>query len=253
MVILAGGRGSRLAAVTRDTPKPMVPIGGHPILWHIMKMYSLYGLSDFVICLGYKGNVIRDYFANFHLYNSDVTFDFANDTVEYFEGNADSWRVTLVETGLETQTGGRLKRIQSLIGEEPFCFTYGDAVTDIDIRALVDFHDSGSAAATITGVRPPGRFGVLTTEDDHVVEFLEKPRSDGNMINGGFFVLSPDVFDYIDGDDTVWEHGPMPKLAREGKLRVFKHDGFWQCMDTQRDLETLESLWGSGNPPWRLW
>ena len=146
-----------------------------------------------------------------------------------------------------------MKRIQSLIGEEPFCFTYGDAVTDIDIRALVDFHDSGSAAATITGVRPPGRFGVLTTEDDHVVEFLEKPRSDGNMINGGFFVLSPDVFDYIDGDDTVWEHGPMPKLAREGKLRVFKHDGFWQCMDTQRDLETLESLWGSGNPPWRLW
>ena len=253
VVILAGGRGSRLAEETQDLPKPMVTVGGHPILWHIMKIYSHYGLSDFVICLGYKGYVIKEYFANYRLYNSDVTFDLSNDSVEYFRDDAEPWRVTLLETGLDTATGGRLKRVQPLIGDEPFCFTYGDAVADIDIRALIDFHNSGAAVATVTGVRPPGRFGALTTEGDDIVRFAEKPETGDDSINGGFFVLSPEIFDHIEGDDTIWESGPLPRLAGERKLRVFRHAGFWKCMDTVRDREQLEALWASEDVPWRVW
>ena len=254
VVILAGGLGTRLTEETVYKPKPMVEIGGYPILWHLMKFYSYYGLNDFIICLGYKGYAIKEYFANYFLHMSDVTFDMVDNRMEVHERKAEPWRVTLVDTGEGTLTGGRLKRVREhLIDEEAFCFTYGDGVADIDIGALIAFHGDHGKLATVTAVRPPGRFGALMLEDSNVRQFVEKPLGDGGWINGGFFVLSPKVLDYIDGDSTSWEGGPLSKLAEEGQVKAFEHGGFWQAMDTLRDKHKLEQLWDAGTPPWRLW
>ena len=253
-VILAGGLGSRLSEETDVKPKPMVEIGGRPILWHIMKTYAHYGLTDFIVCLGYKGYVIKEYFANYVLHNSNVTLDLANNRIEFHSSDAEPWRVTLVDTGAATMTGGRLKRVAGYLGDaETFCMTYGDGVADIDIAALLDFHDSHGLLATMTAVQPPGRFGAAVIEGDRVVRFAEKPRGDGGYINGGFFVLSPKVFDHIEGDDTGWEQAPLERLAADGQLTAFRHDGFWLPMDTLRDKTILEDLWKSGQAPWKLW
>jgi len=253
-VILAGGLGTRISEESHLKPKPMIEVGGKPIIWHIMKIYAAHGISDFVICLGYKGYVIKEYFANYFLHNSDVTFDMRNNRMEVHERHAEPWRVTLVDTGERTQTGGRLRRVRHFIDDgEPFCFTYGDGVTDIDIGATIAFHRSRNVAATIAAVTPPGRFGALRLTGDQVAAFEEKPDGDGGMINGGFFVLSPSVIDLIDNDHTVWEKGPLETLARSGQLAAWRHTGFWHPMDTLRDKNHLEELWQSGKAPWKVW
>jgi glucose-1-phosphate cytidylyltransferase len=251
-VILAGGIGTRLAEETQVRPKPMVEIGGKPILWHIMKAYSAYGIQDFVICLGYRGYFIKEYFANYYLHSSNVTFDLSSGTTEIHEAGAEPWRVTLVDTGETTMTGGRLKRALPYVGDEEFCFTYGDGLSDLNVTQLVEFHSQHGRTATVTAVQPPGRFGALETEGDRVSAFIEKPHGDGAWINGGFFVLSPGVGEYIDGDDTVWEQEPLERLARDGELAAFRYEGFWQMMDTVRDKNLLEDLWARG-APWKVW
>ena len=252
-VILAGGMGTRLAEETQTRPKPMVEVGGHPILWHIMKSYSAHGVDDFIICCGYRGYMIKEYFANYFLHMSDVTFDMADNQMEVHERHAEPWRVTLVDTGIETQTGGRLRRVAEYLGDgEPFCCTYGDGVADVDVTATIEFHRSHGRLATVTAVQPPGRFGALVMEDESVTGFAEKPKGDGGRINGGFFVLDPACLNLIDGDATKWEEEPLRLLAERDQLRAFHHDGFWQPMDTLRDRNHLEELWASGNPPWRV-
>jgi glucose-1-phosphate cytidylyltransferase len=254
-VLLAGGLGTRISEETALKPKPMIEIGGKPILWHIMKMYSAHGIHDFIICCGYKGYVIKEYFANYFLHMSDVTFDMQQNKMEVHQRYAEPWRVTLVDTGDETMTGGRLKRVaQYLENEDVFCMTYGDGVSDVNITKLIDFHRTHGLKATLTATFPPGRFGALDIHADHkVTSFKEKPKGDGGMINGGFFVLSPKVIDLIDGDSTIWEREPLERLAESGQLKAFPHEGFWQCMDTLRDKTHLEELWASGKAPWKVW
>lgn len=253
-VILAGGLGTRISEETHLKPKPMIEIGGRPILWHIMKMYSYHGVNDFVICCGYKGYVIKEYFANYFLHMSDVTFDMSNNSMQVHHGNAEPWRVTLVDTGDETMTGGRLKRVAAFIqDEEAFCMTYGDGVSDVNITELLEFHKKHGGKATVTATLPPGRFGALDIKGDKVVGFKEKPKGDGVMINGGFFVLSPKVLSLIENDKTTWEQSPLETLASNGDLSVFRHEGFWQPMDTLRDKTHLEELWATGDAPWKVW
>lgn len=253
-VILAGGLGTRISEETHLKPKPMIEIGGKPILWHIMKMYSAHGVNDFVICCGYKGYIIKEYFANYFLHMSDVTFDMMKNIMEVHQRHAEPWRVTLVDTGEGTMTGGRLKRIAEYVqDEEAFCFTYGDGIADVDISATIDFHASHHKLATVTAVQPPGRYGALTIEGEEVLGFTEKPRGDGGLINGGFFVLSPKCIDRIAGDRTSWELEPLAGLATEGQLMAFEHNGFWQPMDTLREKNLLENLWQSGKAPWKVW
>lgn len=252
-VILAGGFGTRLNEETHLKPKPMIEIGGKPVLWHIMKTYSFYGINEFIICCGYKGYVIKEYFANYFLHMSDITFDMASNKMDVHQNSAEPWRVTLVDTGETTMTGGRLKKVRQYLGDEDFCFTYGDGVGAINIAELIAFHNAQGRLATLTAAQPPGRFGALNLEGSRIVSFQEKPHGDGAWINGGFFVLSPKVIDYIEGDATIWERGPMERLAREGELSAFLHDGFWQPMDTQRDKQHLEELWHSGKAPWKVW
>jgi glucose-1-phosphate cytidylyltransferase len=253
-VILAGGLGTRISEETHLKPKPMVEIGGKPILWHIMKTYSAHGVNEFVICCGYKGYLIKEYFANYFLHMSDVTFDMAHNRMEVHQQKAEPWKVTLVDTGEETLTGGRLKRVAAYIREEEaFCFTYGDGVSDVDIRASIDFHRRHGKLATITAVQPPGRYGALERAGDQVIGFAEKPRGDGGLINGGYFVLSPKCLDLIEGDQTSWEGEPLTRLAGMGEMMAFEHDGFWQPMDTLREKNHLEELWASGRAPWKIW
>jgi glucose-1-phosphate cytidylyltransferase len=253
-VILAGGLGTRISEESAHRPKPMIEIGGKPILWHIMKTYSSHGVNDFIICCGYKGYVIKEYFANYFLHMSDVTFDMQNNQMEVHQQKAEPWRVTLVDTGDTTMTGGRLKRVaQYLKADDSFCFTYGDGVSDLNIRSLIDFHQAHGKLATITAVQPPGRYGALTQEGDKVTGFVEKPRGDGGLINGGFFVLSPKVIDLIRGDETSWENEPLSNLAQLGEMMAFRHDGFWQPMDTLREKNYLEDLWRQGKAPWKVW
>jgi glucose-1-phosphate cytidylyltransferase len=252
-VILAGGLGTRISEETHLKPKPMIEIGGKPILWHIMKIYSAHGINDFTICCGYKGYLIKEYFANYFLHTSDVTFDVANNKMQVHQASAEPWRVTLVDTGEDTQTGGRLKRVSAYLGNEEFCFTYGDGVSDVDIGKLVRFHHAQRTLATVTSVRPPGRWGSLSISQGKITGFKEKPRGDGDSINGGFFVLSPKVVNYIAGDATKWELEPLETLAREGQLSAYQHDGFWQPMDTLRDKVALEEQWASGKAPWKVW
>jgi len=254
-VILAGGLGTRITEETHLKPKPMIEIGGKPILWHIMKMYSHYGINDFVICCGYKGYFIKEYFANYFLHMSDVTFDMANNSMEVHQQKAEPWKVTLIDTGDETMTGGRLKRVAPYLqDEDAFCFTYGDGVSDVNISALIEFHRTHKLQATVTATYPPGRFGSLDINtDNRVMTFKEKPKGDGGMVNGGFFVLSPKVIDLIDGDSTIWERDPLERLAEGAQLVAYQHHGFWQPMDTLRDKMHLEELWQSGNAPWKVW
>jgi len=254
VVILAGGFGTRISEESYLKPKPMVEVGGQPILWHIMKTYSHYGLNDFVICLGYKGYVIKEYFANYFLHMSDVTFDLATNSMEVHNRKAESWKVTLVDTGPETMTGGRLKRVRDYIGDETFCFTYGDGVSDVNIHDLIAHHKAGGRKATVTAIQPPGRYGVLSmTDDDAVTSFREKPSAEGAWINGGFFVLEPSVIDYIEDDSSHFEFKPMQTLAAEGQLTSFRHRGFWQAMDTLREKNMLEDMWKKGDAPWKVW
>lgn len=255
VVILAGGFGTRISEETSIRPKPMVEIGDKPILWHIMKIYSTYGLDDFIVCCGYKGNVIKEYFSNYYLQKSDVTFDLKNNKMEIHQNDVEPWKITLVDTGLETMTGGRLKRVSEYIGEGTFCMTYGDGVSDIDINKLIQFHNNQKTLATLTAVQPPGRFGTfnLGYQEAKVSSFKEKPDGDGAWINGGFFVLEPEVFEYIEGDSTVWEKEPLENLAGNGNLAAYKHNGFWQPMDTLRDKNVLEKLWSSEKTPWKIW
>ena len=253
-VILAGGLGTRISEETHLRPKPMIEIGGKPILWHIMKRYCAHGVKDFVICCGYKGYLIKEYFANYFLHMSDVTFDMVHNRMEVHEQKAEPWRVTLVDTGEDTMTGGRLKRVKDYLkDEEAFCFTYGDGVADIDIAASIAFHKSHGMLATVTAVLPPARFGALARNGDTVRGFIEKPRGDGGWINGGFFILSPKVFDYISADSSSWENESMVKLAAANQLKAFEHNGFWQPMDTLREKNLLEELWASGEAPWKQW
>jgi glucose-1-phosphate cytidylyltransferase len=253
-VILAGGLGTRISEETDTKPKPMVEIGGKPILWHIMKIYSAHGVNDFVICCGYKGYQIKEYFANYFLYMSDVTFDMSKNTMEVHQRSAEPWRVTLVDTGESTMTGGRLKRVAEHIkDEDAFCLTYGDGVSDVNITELIAFHKAQSVHATLTATLPPGRFGALEFNGNKVGKFMEKPKGDGAMINGGFFVLSPKVLNRISGDDSIWERGPLETLAADGQLAAFQHTGFWQPMDTLRDRVFLEGLWADNKAPWKVW
>lgn len=253
-VILAGGLGTRLSEETSTRPKPMVEIGGKPILWHIMKMYSSYGINDFVICCGYKGYVIKEYFANYFLHMSDVTFNMRDNSMEVHNKRAEPWSVTLVDTGDHSMTGGRLRRVSDYVKhEQAFCFTYGDGVGDIDIAETVRFHKAHGKAATLTATYPPGRFGALDIRNGQVMNFKEKPKGDGAMINGGFFVLTPQVLDYLTDDSTIWEQEPLMNLANDGQLMAYEHQGFWQPMDTLRDKNHLEELWGSGKAPWKTW
>ena len=253
-VILAGGLGTRIAEESQFKPKPLIEIGGKPILWHIMKNYSFHGINDFVICCGYKGYLIKEYFANYFLHMSDVTFDMVNNHMQVHNQMAEPWKVTLIDTGEATQTGGRLKRVAEFIQkEEVFCFTYGDGISDVDITASVKYHISHGKMATITAVLPPGRYGALECLEDKVTGFLEKPRGDGGLINGGFFVLSPEVLDFIQSDQTRWEDEPLSFLAKQGELMAFKHQGFWQPMDTLRDKNLLEELWASNKASWKNW
>jgi glucose-1-phosphate cytidylyltransferase len=254
-VLLAGGFGTRLSEETQVRPKPMVEIGGMPILWHIMKMYSAHGIDDFVICLGYKGYLIKEYFANYFLHRSDVTFDMRFNQMNVHSGHAEPWRVTLIDTGSETMTGGRLRRVQEHIGNEAFCFTYGDGVGDVDISSLIAFHQQQKTLATVTVTKPPGRFGAtyLGSDQNKITTFNEKPEGDGAWVNGGFFVLEPEVIDLIEGDATTWEREPLEKLAHLEQLSAYRHSGFWQPMDTLRDKYLLEDLWQSGKAPWKMW
>ena len=254
VVILAGGLGTRISEETHLKPKPMIEIGGKPILWHVMKIYAAHGSNDFIICCGYKGYAIKEYFANYFLHMSDVTFDMVENKMEVHQRNAEPWRVTLVDTGDDTQTAGRLKRVAPYVqGEEAFYFTYGDGLADVDLTAELAFHRAHGKLATITSVLPPGRYGALRMTGDRVEAFVEKPRGDGGRINGGFFVLSPGVIDYIEGDATSWEDAPLTRLASDGQLMAFAHDGFWQAMDTLRDKNQLEKLWASNAAPWKAW
>ena len=254
-VILAGGLGTRLSEETTIRPKPMVEIGGKPILWHIMKIYYAHGVREFIICCGYKGYVIKEYFANYLLYVSDVTFNTKKDEMRIHENGAEDWVITLIDTGKETMTGGRLKRVRDYIGDENFCLTYGDGVSDIDITKLTDFHKNQKTLATLTAVQPPGRFGAFSLADEQTIidHFREKPQAENAWINGGFFVLDPKVLDYIKDDYTVWENEPLEQLTREGQLSAYKHHGFWHPMDTLRDRNILERLWNNGNAPWKVW
>jgi glucose-1-phosphate cytidylyltransferase len=251
-VILAGGLGSRLSEETAVRPKPMVEIGGKPMLWHVMKIYSAHGINEFVICLGYKGYLIKEYFANYQLHTSDITFDLGEGTMDVHRSNTEPWRVTLIDTGDATMTGGRLRRVLDHVGDE-FCLTYGDGVADIDVSALIAFHREHGTICTVTAVQPPGRFGALELSGDLVESFEEKPRGDGGWMNGGFFVCSARVGDYITGDDTVWEQEPLRQLANSNQLSSYRHEGFWQAMDTLRDRNHLEALWQGGQAPWRVW
>lgn len=252
-VILAGGLGTRISEETHLKPKPMIEIGGRPILWHIMKLYSHYGVDDFIICVGYKGYLIKEYFANYYMHMSDVTFDMHDGTRTIHTNDAEPWTVTVVDTGEQTMTGGRVKRVGRYIGNEPFCLTYGDGVSNVDIRALIDFHMSHGKAATLTAVQPPGRFGRLGMNGDKITNFLEKPSGDGDWINGGFFVLQPETVDYIEGDRTIWEREPLERLAAAGELMAFRHRDFWLPMDTLRDRVKLEYLWENDEAPWKVW
>lgn len=254
-VILAGGFGTRLSEETGVKPKPLVEIGDKPIIWHIMKIYSAHGINDFIVCLGYKGHMIKEYFAKYSLIMSDVTFDLRNNSMKVHQNGTEPWKVTLVDTGEKTMTGGRVKRVRHHIGDKTFCLTYGDGLTNTDITRLIEFHNKKNRLATLTAVKPPGRFGAfnLGKNQSMVQSFKEKPSGDGAWINGGFFVLEPDVIEYIDDDTTVWEQEPMERLARDGMLTAFKHNGFWHPMDTLRDKNVLEELWKSENPPWKVW
>ena len=253
-VILAGGRGTRISEESHLRPKPMIEIGGHPILWHIMKIYAAHGINDFVICLGYKGYVIKEYFSNYFLHGSDVTIDLAKNQIDYHGSRAEPWRVTLVDTGLDTMTGGRIKRILPYVkDEDAFCLTYGDGLSSIDVGGTIDFHKRHGKMATMSVVQPPGRFGSTVMEGDRIVAFEEKPPSGSGYINGGFFVLSPKVIDYIDGDDISWEREPIEKLVAAGQMMAWRHDGFWQPMDTVREREVLEQMWATGKADWKTW
>ncbi|HEX8618173.1 MAG TPA: glucose-1-phosphate cytidylyltransferase [Thermoanaerobaculia bacterium] len=253
VVLLAGGLGSRLSEETTTRPKPMVEIGGKPILWHIMKLYAHHGLTDFIVCLGYKGYVVKEYFANYFLHMSDVTFDLRKNEMKVHQNASEPWNVTLIDTGDATMTGGRLKRVRNHVAGETFCMTYGDGVGDVDIRGLIDFHREHGRRATLTSVRPPGRFGIIELDEQRVVSFQEKPEEESGWINGGFFVLESSVIDLIDDDDTVWEREPLEHLARSGEMSAYRHSGFWQPMDTLRDKMYLDTLWSSGQAPWKVW
>ena len=254
VVILAGGLGTRLSEETILKPKPMVEIGGMPILWHIMKIYSAHGFNDFIVCLGYKGYVVKEYFANYFLHKSDVTIDLSNNSIKVHDSQAEPWKITLVDTGNESMTGGRIKRVQEHVGNEPFMLTYGDGVSDVNITELVKFHQSHGKLCTVTAVQPSGRFGALNLTDDQTVHsFLEKPKGDGAWINGGFFVCEPKILDYIDGDNTVFEKGPMEKIAADGEMKAFNHTGFWKPMDTLRDKHELEEDWSNSKAKWKIW
>jgi glucose-1-phosphate cytidylyltransferase len=254
VVLLAGGLGTRLSEETSLRPKPMVEIGGMPILWHIMKIYSSYGFNDFIICLGYKGYIIKEYFANYFLHKSDVTIDLSNNSIKIHDTQAEPWKITLVDTGVESMTGGRIKRVKQYVDNETFMLTYGDGVGDVDIRKLVDFHKSHGKYCTVTSVQPSGRFGALNiTDNDSVHSFMEKPKGDGAWINGGFFVCEPQIFNYIDGDSTTWEKEPMERIASENEMVAFKHSGFWKPMDTLRDKQELENDWVMGKAKWKNW
>lgn len=256
VVILAGGFGTRLSEATEIRPKPMVEIGGKPILWHIMKTYSHYGYNDFIVCLGYKGYFIKEYFHHYYLHNTDVTFDMKNNEVQYLNSEAEPWKITLAETGLHTMTGGRIKAVQKYIGNEPFMLTYGDGVADVNIQDLVSFHNDHGKLATLTSIQPSGKFGALAFEGDdgQIKAFQEKPKGDGSWINGGFFVLQPEVFDYIENTpDAVWERTPLEKLANDDQLMAFKHNGYWQCMDTLKDNKDLNDLWSQDKAKWKVW
>ena len=252
-VILAGGLGTRISEETHLKPKPMIEVGGRPILWHILKIYSQHGINDFVICCGYKGYMIKEYFANYFLHSSDVTFDMSTNQMEVHQQNAEPWKVTLVDTGESTLTGGRLRRVASYLDGGSFCFTYGDGVADVDLTALIEFHRTQGRWATLTAVQPPGRFGSLAFERGRVLGFEEKPQGDGSWINGGFFVLEPEVLDTINGDESVWERDCLPAIASAGQLNAFQHHGFWQPMDTLRDRQLLEELWKDDRAPWKTW
>jgi len=252
-VILAGGLGTRLSEETVIRPKPMVEVGGKPLLWHIMKHYSHFGVNDFIVCLGYKGYMIKEYFANYFLHMSDVTIDLASNRTDVHANKAEPWRITLVDTGEHTQTGGRLKRIARYLDRDPFCMTYGDGVSDIDVAAQIRFHSAHGGLATVTATQPPGRFGVLDVDNERVTGMREKPRGDGAWINGGFFVLSPRALDYIEGDQSIWERAPLERLAAEQQLFAYKHAGFWHPVDTLRDKTYLEEMWATGRAPWKLW
>jgi glucose-1-phosphate cytidylyltransferase len=253
-VILAGGLGTRISEESHLRPKPMIEIGGKPILWHIMKIYSHYGINDFIICVGYKGYLIKEYFANYFLHMSDVTFDMVSNKMEVHHQYAEPWKITLLDTGENTMTGGRLKRVKAFVeNEDAFCFTYGDGLCDIDIAKSIEFHFKHGKLATITAVKPPGRYGAIQHQDGLVKGFVEKPRGDGGLINGGFFVLSPKVLEFIDNDLSSWEGEPLIKLAEIGQMMAFEHDGFWQPMDTLREKNLLEELWSGGNAPWKIW
>lgn len=254
-VILAGGYGTRISEESQIRPKPLVEIGTYPILWHIMKIYSAYGINDFIICCGYKGEMIKEYFANYYLKNSDVTFDMQHNKMDIHHCKAEPWKITLVDTGQKTMTGGRLKRVQEYIGNDTFCLTYGDGVSNVNIEKLIDCHKKNKVLATLTAVQPPGRFGAIALqENQNIIErFKEKEKGDGAWINGGFFVLEPSVIDYIEGDDISWEQSPLETIASEQQLAAYRHDGFWQPMDTLRDKMYLEKLWDSKNPPWKVW
>ena len=253
-VILAGGLGTRISEETHLKPKPMIEIGGKPILWHIMKMYSAHGVNEFIICCGYMGYVIKEYFSNYFLHMSDVTFDMANNQMQVHQQKAESWKVTLVDTGDDSMTGGRLKRVAGYVQkDEAFCFTYGDGVSDVDISAAIKFHEEHGKLATVTAVQPPGRYGALQLDGRKITGFMEKPRGDGGLINGGFFVLSPKCIDFIDDDNTSWEGQPLTRLAEMGEMMAYEHQGFWQPMDTLRDKNHLEELWSSGKADWKIW
>ncbi|MBI4690336.1 MAG: glucose-1-phosphate cytidylyltransferase [Nitrospirae bacterium] len=254
VVILAGGLGTRLSEETDLKPKPMVEVGGKPVLWHIMKIYSHYGFNDFIVCLGYKGYVIKEYFNNYFLHQSDVTIDLNSNKVEVHDCKAEPWKITLVDTGLTTNTGGRIKRVQKFIGKETFMLTYGDGIADINIPALAEFHKNCGRYATVTSVQPLGRYGALDIDnDDNVLSFIEKPKGDRAWVNGGFFVLEPEIFNYIQGDEIIWEKEPLEDLAKDCQIVAYKHDGFWKCMDTLRDKVELEDLWNSGRAAWKTW
>jgi len=254
VVILAGGFGTRISEESHLKPKPMIEIGEKPILWHIMKYYSFYGFNDFIICCGYKAYIIKEYFADYYLHNSDITFDFSDgNKMQVHANSSEPWRVTLVDTGLNTMTGGRIKRVEPYIGNEPFMITYGDGVSDIDIAKLLDFHRAHGKYSTITATQPEGRFGMLDLEGSRIASFREKDQSDMGWINAGFMVMEPKIFQYLENDDTILERTPLERLAIEGELMAYKHQGFWQCMDTQRDKQKLEALWSSGSAPWKKW
>jgi len=252
-VILAGGMGTRISEESHLRPKPMIEIGGRPVLWHVLKNYSAFGINDFIICLGYKGYLIKEYFANYFLHMSDVRFDMASNKMEVLHRSAEPWKVTLIDTGEGTMTGGRLKRLAPYLGKEDFCFTYGDGLSNVNVKKLIAFHRKQGTLATLTAIQPPGRFGALSVERDRITSFKEKPLGEGGRVSGGFFVLSPKVIKYIKNDLTVWERGPLSALARDGQLSAYLHDGFWQPMDTMRDKLALEKLWDSGSPPWKVW